>query len=300
MILDCCYSGIATQAEKGDPEDADYAKSFQEELRLENASIGTGKGRFIWASADAEKTAREEERKHALTGEMHVHGLFSFHLIEGLRGGPQDAYGRISLRRLEDYLSKAFKDDTKHKPQFHSSSASDINDIFLTTAEEKLKEALNERISEISRYIKGNQPTEVFLAIGIINELEREGLACDELIECCNAINKLLQESHPTAFFWWQKNSETILEQARGISEWYKIFNKVIASFDLATVRQLDWQQRKYVAEVLEVIQSTGEAQEVAKLISIRDLNQRALSGGIPKSSQGQDIRALPPSISTN
>src|SRR5260370_15490306 len=154
MILDCCYSGIATQIEKGKPDDAEHIDSFRHELSLE----GTGNGRFIWASAEANRTSREEEREHALGEGKHMHGLFSFHLIEALKGvgAGKDEFGRVSLGALVMQLDSAFKNDPPHRPQLNVGAASGVNDIFLTTVAHERDARLREILDSVEASLVKN------------------------------------------------------------------------------------------------------------------------------------------------
>ena len=175
MVLDCCYSGIAT--ERGTPDEGDHIKGFHKELSIE----GTGTGRFILASADADKTAREEEREHALSGEKHVHGLYSFHLIEGLRIGRRDQYGRVSLGALMQHLDDALQEEPKRRPQQYVGAGSGIHDIFLATIPEELQASRMRRYSQVENFLAKKTPMDLMVAIQILTELESHGLGCEEI-----------------------------------------------------------------------------------------------------------------------
>jgi uncharacterized caspase-like protein len=100
MILDCCYSGIATRARRGLDKD-EAIKKFGDVLRLQSS----GSGQFILASAGANEKAREVEMTHA-DGSKHVHGKYSFHLIEALRGVAGDNSGQISLGEVIRHIDQ--------------------------------------------------------------------------------------------------------------------------------------------------------------------------------------------------
>ena len=94
-ILDCCYSGAA-KIGKGGEEDADNAgrKAIDEKSRI----MERGEGKCILAASQAYQKAFETAQKN--------HSLFSYYLIEGLRGNEDtvDNYGCITPDSLGKYV----------------------------------------------------------------------------------------------------------------------------------------------------------------------------------------------------
>ena len=92
MFFDCCYAGISAQ-DKGVVYDEErrnlYAGQLQKLVEV-GESIGTkrkGRGNIVLASSEA--TPVSKERNHCVhlgNDKPHPHGVFSFHLIEGLAG----------------------------------------------------------------------------------------------------------------------------------------------------------------------------------------------------------------------
>ena len=94
-ILDCCYSGAA-RIGKGGEEDAANAgrKAIDEKTRI----LERGEGKCILAASQAYQKAFETAQKN--------HSLFSYYLIEGLKGNEEtvDNYGYVTPDSLGRYV----------------------------------------------------------------------------------------------------------------------------------------------------------------------------------------------------
>ena len=88
VMLDCCYSGKATEGDKAADEDADLSLQFRDA-----AEVFKGSGKVIIASSGKDQKSRERpDFRHTATGECHYHGLFTYQLLEGLDlGATSDA-----------------------------------------------------------------------------------------------------------------------------------------------------------------------------------------------------------------
>jgi uncharacterized caspase-like protein len=287
MILDCCYSGIATQIEKGKPDDTDHINSFRNELSLE----GRGSGRFIWASAGPNRTSREEEREHAFGEGKHMHGLFSFHLIEALRGvgAGKDEFGRVSLGALVMHLENAFKDYPEHMPQLNAAAASGVYDVFLTTVAHELEASLRKNLDSVDVLLDVNSPKAVMAAINLLNELENRGLGSTRMDELWDRAGKIINESKPHVYKWWLDKSLTIFQRltidaARSQpprkpevapSPWYSVLDNVLPNFDLCIIRQLDEMKMSFICRVMEIISENLDVQSIVNEIRMLDRDSR-------------------------
>jgi hypothetical protein len=121
IIFDCCYSGMTTDSHGGLGE----VERLNDLLRLE----GTGIGRFVLVSAGPDARAREERQKHADGGDEHVHGRFSFNLIEALGGAAADVRGLVSLGAVIRYVFRY----PYGRPMLHT-AGTDMDGIWLTRA----------------------------------------------------------------------------------------------------------------------------------------------------------------------
>ncbi|QZZ21609.1 caspase family protein [Leptothermofonsia sichuanensis E412] len=111
MIIDSCYSGnVGAQSRGGTallqprsivqtpiPDPADFAPKMQETLR-DYASQATAENRHFHAllSCDVQQLSWEL----ADLG----HGIFTYHLIQGIEGGAADPRGHITIDKLYDYV----------------------------------------------------------------------------------------------------------------------------------------------------------------------------------------------------
>jgi Caspase domain len=107
LILDCCYSGLAT---KGDPK-AEFERNLD--------PVGAGEGRIILASTEADAVSREiADCTHNNKGVPHTHGIFTSYLIDGLDGAAADKDGIISVDGLRKYVENKMTEMKKQIPKY--------------------------------------------------------------------------------------------------------------------------------------------------------------------------------------
>jgi uncharacterized caspase-like protein len=284
MILDCCFSGIAT--EKGAADETEHIKAFYKETELE----GTGSGRFIMASADADKTAREVELEHAFGGGKHVHGLFSFHLIEGLRGGPKDEFGRINLGALVKHIDAAFKDDPKHRPQLNQVAAIGVHDIILTTAAAEFEQGLQKETGAVRQWLDGQTPTDVMVGIELLADLRRKRLESEAINELFNHAQIRLNDLklRATTLDWWLRYKTPILKDT-GRSDWYELLSRTLPSLELHALCELGRKEISFVSRAVDEIVGNKDHRRIVSEI-------RTLDAGSRKVTQiaSADVRELP------
>jgi serine/threonine protein kinase len=104
VCLDCCHAGkvvthrAAQPASAPDPRDMRLRPSLLQEI--------SGRGRFLIASCDEGQTSVEAE--------PWGHGLFTYHLLRGLRGeGDRDGDGRVGVAELFEYVAGAVEQDAR-------------------------------------------------------------------------------------------------------------------------------------------------------------------------------------------
>jgi serine/threonine protein kinase len=107
LCLDCCHAGTILSTGNGVQE-----RAQERDLRLRPSVLQgmAGKGRFLIASCDAGQKSLEAEELQ--------HGLFTYHLLKGLRGaGDRDGDGKVSVAELFNYVSTAVSKDAREKYQ---------------------------------------------------------------------------------------------------------------------------------------------------------------------------------------
>jgi hypothetical protein len=126
-LLDCCYSGKATEGDTtkaaGAETPVDLAHHFDD--------FPQGAGRTIMASSGKDQKSREASRNcDRLGGSPHEHGIFTFHLLQALQGRAANADGNVSLEQLCADVNRSMAIDA-HAPTLYRSSVS--GDTILTT-----------------------------------------------------------------------------------------------------------------------------------------------------------------------
>jgi tetratricopeptide (TPR) repeat protein len=98
IILDCCYSGAA-KVSKGHEDDA--AKLGTSAIERQFNALGTGEGVCLMAAGQAYQEAYALEEKN--------HSLFTYYLLEGLRGIKEatEANGFVTVDSLSRYVYNA-------------------------------------------------------------------------------------------------------------------------------------------------------------------------------------------------
>jgi serine/threonine protein kinase len=128
VCLDCCH------AAKVLPRGVSAAESQGRDMRIRPALLEelTGRGRYLIASCD--------DGQVSLESETWEHGLFTYHLLDGIKGaGDRDGDGRIGVAELFEHVSEAVERDARamglmQKPWSCSIGA---GGVYLSTARRK-------------------------------------------------------------------------------------------------------------------------------------------------------------------
>jgi serine/threonine protein kinase len=102
VCLDCCH------AAKLIPRGVSSAESLGRDMRIRPAILQalTGRGRYLIASCDDDQVSLEAE--------TWGHGLFTYHLLDGLQGaGDRDGDGRIGVAELFEHVAEAVERDAR-------------------------------------------------------------------------------------------------------------------------------------------------------------------------------------------
>ena len=102
VCLDCCHAGKVLG--QRDPTPAPAARNM--ELRPALLQRMSGQGRYLIASCDDDQVSLEAE--------TWGHGLFTYHLLDGIRGaGDRDGDGRIGVAELFEHVAEAVDRDAR-------------------------------------------------------------------------------------------------------------------------------------------------------------------------------------------
>jgi serine/threonine protein kinase len=102
VCLDCCH------AAKVLPRGGTTPRSLGRDMRIRPAMLQelTGRGRYLIASCD--------DGQVSLEADTWEHGLFTYHLLQGIRGaGDRDGDGRIGVTELFEYVAEAVERDAR-------------------------------------------------------------------------------------------------------------------------------------------------------------------------------------------
>jgi hypothetical protein len=102
LILDCCFSGLAGKTFRGTPED---------QLRLLAEEEGSGKY-LVSASTDIQAAVEKEGDQY---------GVFTKHLLGGIREANVDHEGWVTIDALYKYLQPRVKAESNQKPMMWGS-----------------------------------------------------------------------------------------------------------------------------------------------------------------------------------
>jgi hypothetical protein len=255
MILDCCYSGIATRARSG-PGNGDLIKRFGDVV----GSQSTGSGRFILASAGPDEKAREGEAIHA-DGDKHIHGKYSFHLIEALKGVAGGDSGQVSLGEVIRHIGKMF-------PTPISATGIDMDGIWLTKIPEKLKDILRESYDRVERYINNENLQDLMFAISEVIDLQSRGTGeREKLTSYLEQINNLLATHQIRCSNWWY-NLRTDLYRYPNIDRSrLKVLEDFILDLTVKNYRDHDKMTRGFLSVVLEAADNVRDHRSVARYL---------------------------------
>jgi hypothetical protein len=167
VILDCCYSGIATKGDKSLSTINLTKEDFEKHLDF------SGEGRIILASSQANQRSKEIEVPHRDNMKPHPHGNFTFHLIQGLDGEASDKNtGIITLGGLHEYVEDKMKNENQQQPKFSVTEGSQLKGIEITVVPDEWKKNRDTVIQEIEESCdKKDQIFTLFHGAKKVNEL---------------------------------------------------------------------------------------------------------------------------------
>jgi hypothetical protein len=221
IILDCCYAGIATKDTKALPaENKKHLYSIQlqklGQTQVQDA-FKPRRAKFILASSEGDAVSRERnECVHAdIIKPPHAHGVFSFHLIEGLNGAAaQPDTGIITFDSLRKYIEDKMMEEKKQKPMYALAEASLLEYISLGTRQEVFVKNVSQLITDIRNLTTKGNESQMFLdirhlsdAVKKIRNLSTVDPNNMETPSLITSINHALQQYQAALFDWLIKNT---------------------------------------------------------------------------------------------
>ncbi|MFX0208363.1 MAG: caspase domain-containing protein [Candidatus Hodarchaeota archaeon] len=164
MLLDCCHSGITTKGDRDKPSTIHVLDVFGE---LESEQGGEGK--LILASSNAEDISREiQDCKHTYDDKAHCHGIFTYHLLQGLDFGAANETGDVNIGDLIKYVQKQFEGNEIQKPRKFVTNDYQADNILIAENREKQHLWIDERLTYGRQITKDNAMSN-FIAADRIN-----------------------------------------------------------------------------------------------------------------------------------
>jgi uncharacterized caspase-like protein len=214
VILDCCYSGIATEGKGGDMELA------VEDLLVDQcfspfADQETGRGKVILASSGKNEKSHEVCCGHELgKPEPHDHGLFTFHLLEGLDGQASETED-ITLDGLHRYLVSQLHNDPQHKMSFFGAGLSQADQIKIARASRRRD--FQNKLAKAADYLKKYSPSTAFKAARLLGEVLDWNPNYRDALNLRDLINARLKEYQGAVNAWMAKNRTDIVSESADI-----------------------------------------------------------------------------------
>ena len=164
IMLDCCYAGIMTETTRGSNLTSKHI--FADNIGKLTKSPGEGNtgiisGKFTLASSGADVESREKEYTHLDNNVAHVHGTFSYYLLEALNGAAAEKRddGIITLQDIKSLIEDKMQDQAQLP--FHSiDNASYLDNIRIALDPQKYKTQIDKYINQFQSWIRKNPSIE--------------------------------------------------------------------------------------------------------------------------------------------
>ncbi len=254
IILDCCYSGIASDGDKG--VSGSPAKAVEACLApLNDPNL---QGRIVITSAGSDERSREiAECRHTLGSQpTHPHGAFTFQILEGLDGRAATTGSEITVGSLINCVTEYFKGNDQHKPKLYGSGI-DSFDIPLCRASrqaelEKQVQGLRELLSDDTDLFH------LFMAIRDLKKILDDSPRFKEALDARDLINSRLVRQRAPAVHILTNN--TIYLRKECGETFMQLQNTICrAKFDFDTVAQQDDGLQMLILNLFELAAGKSE-----------------------------------------
>jgi uncharacterized caspase-like protein len=229
-FLDCCYAGIATNDQKKNIAVLESPTKLKFDKQLENFvkpfdqmndSLEGIRGKMILASSEADEVSREKNNcTHQNDDKPHSHGVFSYHLIEGLDGKAADPEnGLITIGGLKKYIDEQMEKENKQKPLYYVEAASQIENTKLAISRKEFTAKITDLLEEIDKcynvkYENSDLNNVQFLIkmARTIEELENIDPNNNEIPSLKSNLNNTMVKFNEPISNWLNNNYENISE----------------------------------------------------------------------------------------
>lgn len=211
IILDCCYGGALGDETRGPLSVTqalnDCLGDLHNPSHLPEESEPRSKGRYFLASTQDTEPAREEEFEHPEEKTRRFHGVFTYSLLQGLRGEAADDDGTVSLGPLLGYVEESFT-GRRQKPVFKTPESRGLN-VLTVAVVPYLSDAQRHEILETARACieaHGDLRRPSNLAIAMKSLTKIRNLESDEEAKSLYDMCLLhLEEAHTVCKAWYKQ-----------------------------------------------------------------------------------------------
>jgi hypothetical protein len=247
VILDCCYSGIATKGVKSAP---DFRTIYEEHLK-----DLSGEGRIILASSEEDKLSRETDLKHSNTNEPpHFHGVFTYQLIEGLQGIAADETGIITLNKLLAHVEEHSKRLSNQKLKLFPPNVTKMGAVKIAISPQKYNGYIEMVIKEAETFYNNQDTASIFSAVKMVQNIVDMDVKHDRITNLQDSIKNRLLMYRDRATHWLTFNE---LDVRPYISNIYPKLESLRNDISFERIAVLDRDKKIYLLLLCKV--SVGE-----------------------------------------
>lgn len=235
LILDCCNSGLGA---KGDKSADDTTTRIESSLRETLEQARTGKGKIIMTSSGEDERSRELPRcQHRTGGDPHAHGIYTFHMLEGLSGAAKNEENMITLAGLQKYIDDKLHERGAQKPTSWDSELSGKDFIKIAVASDAFNDwckGIIEKAEEM--YSKSQDPGCLLSGIEKITNVLTKIPTEEQALDLKARFSQLLEGYTKDAVRWLVSNKRTIREKIEPV---YDELEKLVPFLNFDQVSEL-------------------------------------------------------------
>jgi len=231
-FLDCCHSGKFIERGGGRSIEnipSDFGKKAKENLKAE--------GEVGMASMDGDETSREKLFGHISKPEEHFHGIFTYHLIEGLEGKAAER-GIITFDGLRKHMLKAMENE-QQQLQLLAEGGGGVLDLKIALAPEEILNTYIEKLKRDCNILNENNIYIVQKAAASILELKYYTEYQSYSESCRQKFLTYLQKSKSRVSMWINDNITENIEYRNEIDKIDPTLYDVLALLDSTTFSSL-------------------------------------------------------------
>lgn len=251
LILDCCYSGIASDGEKT-VADTPTATVEQCLAALDEAQH-RGTGRLILTSSGSDERSREMAKcQHRLGSQPpHPHGAFTYQILEGLDGRASTNGSEITIGSLVRCMDESFAGSIEHQPKLYGSAISSLDNILLCRASRQAE--LELQVRQVRELLTDEEDMfNLFRAIKNLEVILADSPGLVEAAEVRDLIDSRLAMQRADAV---QVLTDGVLELSDGCKTTFVRLQTAVCreNFDFAAITVEETRLRNLILSLLQV-----------------------------------------------